>query len=131
MTLNAKSLIILMVLPFTLTLALTFRRNRPPFGAHAAFALHFYAFLLILFCALLAIAALEVRLGGSGMPDLDKPLFLLTLPASAAYLHRATGVAYLSRGAIGFGKVAILTLVVGAMISGYRFVVFLITLYTT
>ena len=84
-TLNAKSLIILMVLPFTLTLALTFRRNRPPFGAHAAFALHFYAFLLLLFCALLAIAALEVRLGGSGMPDLDKPLFL-------AYARRQRGL---------------------------------------
>ena len=77
MTLNAKTLIILMVLPFTLMPAATFPRR--PFVAHAVFALHFYASLMLLFCVLLAIAAVDSRLGGSGMAELDKPLFLLHL----------------------------------------------------
>src|SRR6185503_1276216 len=46
----AKSLIILMVLPFAAVLPVVFRRNRKPFGVHVVFALHFYAFLLLLFC---------------------------------------------------------------------------------
>ena len=53
---------------------------------------------MLLLCALLDREAREVRLGGSGMRDLDKPLFALLLVASAAYLYLATGVAYGARG---------------------------------
>ena len=129
--LNAKSLIILMVLPFTGALSLTFLRADRPFVAHVVFALHFYAFLMILLCGLLLVEAASARLGAAGLPDLDKPLFALLLVASAAYLYLATGVAYGARGWAHGAKVVGLTLVVGAMISIYRFAIFLITLYTT
>ncbi len=129
--LNAKSLIILMVLPFTIALILTFMRTRRPFVAHVVFALHFYAFLMILLCALLIVETASAWLGGPGMRDLDKPLFALLLAASAAYLYCATGVAYGARGWVHAAKAVALTLVVGAMISVYRFAIFLITLYTT
>ena len=98
--LNAKSLIILMVLPFTGALSLTFLRARRPFVAHAVFALHFYAFLMILLCALLFAEAQAPGWAAAGMRDLDKPLFALLLAASAVYLYLATGVAY---GCAGLG----------------------------
>ena len=48
--LHAKSGIILMVLPFAILLPVLFYRNRQPFVAYAVFSLHFYAFVLLLFC---------------------------------------------------------------------------------
>lgn len=127
---NAKSLIILMVLPFTLLLSVTFYGEHRPFVAHAVFALHFYAFLLLLFCVLLAVVAVDKWFGWGGMAYLDKPLFAVTLAASAIYLYFATGTTYLAKGARRVVKVLALTLIVGAMISGYRFVIFIITLYS-
>ena len=129
--LNAKSLIILMVLPFTGALALTFLPARRPFVAHVVFALHFYAFLMLALCALLFAEGASAWLGGAGTRDLDKPLFALLLAASAIYLYVATGVAYGARGWAHGAKALALALVVGAMISVYRFAIFLITLYTT
>lgn len=89
--LNAKSLIILMVLPFALLLPLVFFRNRQPFMAHVVFSLHLYAFLLLLFCVSLGIAAVDVLFGGA----------------------------------------LALALTVSGIVLGYRFVLFLITLYGT
>ena len=65
------------------------------------------------------------------MRDLDKPLFALLLSGSAVYLYLATGIAYGARGWAHGAKAVGLTLVVGAMISIYRFSIFLITLNTT
>ena len=48
--LHAKSFLVLMVLPLAMLLPILFYRNRQPFVAHAVFSLHFYAFLLLLFC---------------------------------------------------------------------------------
>jgi hypothetical protein len=129
--LNAKSLIILMVLPFTGALALTFLRSRRPFVAHVVFSLHFYAFLMILLCVLLIAEAASARLGWLGMSDLDKPLFAVLMAASAVYLYVATRVAYGLHGGTRAAQAVALALVVGAMISLYRFAIFLITLYTT
>ena len=95
------------------------------------FALHFYAFLMLVLCGLLFAEGASAWLGGAGMRDLDKPLFALLLAGSAVYLYLATGVAYGARGWAHAAKAVALTLVVGAMISVYRFAIFLITLYTT
>jgi hypothetical protein len=129
--LNAKSLIILMVLPFTSALALTFLPARRPFVAHVVFAFHFYAFLMLVLCPLLFAEGASGWLGGARAPDLDKPLFVLLLAGSAVYLYLATGAVYGARGWARAAKAVLLTLVVGAMISVYRFAIFLITLYTT
>ena len=63
--LNAKSLVILMVVPFALLLPVVFHGSRKPFAVHMAFALHLYAFLLLLFSAALAVVAVNVRFGGA------------------------------------------------------------------
>ena len=65
--LNAKTLIILMVVPFALLLPLAFYGTRQPFATHVTFSLHFYAFLLLLFCVSLAVSAVDVLVGGAGL----------------------------------------------------------------
>lgn len=127
----AKSLIILMALPFSLLLPLAFFRSRHTLVVHAVFALHLYAFLLLLFCFSLAIAAFDVMLGGGGLnsPRLDNILSVFNLSACAAYLYAATGAFY---GASGIGRVVksiALAVAVAAIVLGYRFVIFLIVLH--
>jgi hypothetical protein len=51
-----------MVLPFAILLPMMFYRTRQPFVAHVVFSLHFYAFWLLLFCASLAVVAVDVLL---------------------------------------------------------------------
>jgi len=131
--LHAKSFIVLMALPLALLLPILFYRNRQPFVAHAVFSLHFYAFLLLLFCISLAVAAVDVLLGGAGLNStrMDNALSVVNLTASATYLYLASGTVYRVSGAIRIVKALTLTLAVAAILLGYRFVLFLLTLYTT
>ena len=130
---NAKSLIILMAVPFALLLPLVFLRKRLPFSAHAVFSLHVYTFLLLLFSAALLLAMVHVWMGGQGLKSarVDNVLTVINLLACAVYLYLATGAFYGARGVTRVVKVVALTLSVGAILLGYRFVVFLITLYST
>jgi hypothetical protein len=130
---NAKSLIVLMALAFSLVPPLLFRRSGRPFAAHLVFALHFYAFLLLLFCAALTVAAGDVFFGGAGLQSdrVDHVLSLLLLAVCAAYLYVATGRVFEARGAARVLKVATLTVSVAAIVLGYRFALLLITLYGT
>ncbi len=131
--LNAKSMIGLMVLPFAILPSLLFRRARLPAAAHVVFALHFYAFLLLLFCVALAAAGLDVALGGPGLRSepMDHALSLIELAICFGCLFVATGQVYGgSRGARAFQAVA-LSLSVAAIVLGYRFLLLLITLYST
>src|SRR4029077_18437819 len=86
--LYAKSLIILMVLPFAVLLPVVFHRSRQPVGVHVVFALHFYAFLLLLFCACLAIVAVDMLSGGVGLnaASMDNLLSLINVAACTTYL---------------------------------------------
>jgi hypothetical protein len=131
--LHAKSFIIVMALPFALLLPVLFYRSRQPFVAYAVFSLHFYAFLLLLFCVLLAVAAISVWFGGAGLnsPRMDTALTLANLAVCATYLYAATGTAYGARGALRAVKALALSLAVTGILLGYRFVLFLFTLYTT
>jgi len=131
--LHAKSFIILMVLPLALLLPLVFRRNPQPFVAHAVFSLHFYAFLLLLFCVALVVAAVDALLGGAGLNStrMDNALSVINLAVSAIHLYLASGTAYGARGAIRVVKALTLALAVAGILLGYRFVLFLVTLYTT
>ncbi len=130
--LHAKSLVVLMVVPFALLLPLVYRRAKP-FAAHAVFALHLFAFLLLLFCVSLSIFVLDERTGGVGLasPHMDTVLTLLNLGACAAYLFVALGVFYRASLAVRALQTIGLTLAVGGIVLGYRFALFLITLYTT
>ena len=131
--LNAKSLIFLMTLPFAALLALIFFRKRRPFMTHVAFSFHLYTFLLLLFCVALVAAKLSALLGWGGLeaPMVDNVLSAANLAASALYVYAAIGPVYDARGTPRAAKALVLTLAVGAIVLGYRFAIFLITLYAT
>ena len=131
--LHAKSLIILMVLMFAAVLAVVFWRRREPFGAHLVFALHLYAFQLLLFCVALLMAQADVLAGGLGLQShvIDMGLTLFNLCLSTVYLWLATRATYGVRGVVGALQTLALAVSASALVLAYRFIVFLITLYTT
>ena len=131
--LNAKSLIVLMALAFASLMPLAFFRSKRPFATHVIFSLHLYTFLLLVFCLSLAVAMLDVWFGGAGLKSawMDNVLSVFNLAACAMYLYVATHTVY---GATGFTRaftVVLLAISVAAIVLGYRFVLFLITLYAT
>ena len=96
---NAKSLIVLMTIPFGLVLPLMFFRAHRPFMTHVVFSLHQYTFLLLLFCIALLAAKGTYFLGAGGLdsPWVDNVLSAINLLACAAYLYLAIGAVYGAR----------------------------------
>ncbi len=131
--LHAKSLVILMTLPFALLCALFFAGSRKPFITHVAFALHLYTFLLLLFCLDLALVGLNALFGGADLRSawVDNLLSALNLLACTAYLYFATEVVFAVRGPWRGVRAVVLAVAAAAIVVGYRFVLFVITLYTT
>jgi hypothetical protein len=88
---------------------------------------------LVLFCVLLAVAAIDVALGGAGLNSsrVDHILSMINLAACAAYLYQAAGTVYDASGAIRVIKALVLALGVAGVLLGYRFALFVVTLYTT
>ena len=129
---NAKSLVILMVLPFAGLLALLFIGQRQRFMAHLAFSLHLYAFLMLLFSLAVLFAKLVSAFGGPGIESagMDNGLSLFNLAVSGLYIHAALGPAYGISGMQRFLKALALTLAAPALVLAYRFAIFLITLQT-
>ena len=130
---HAKSLIILMTVPFALLLPLAFWRARRPLMTHVVFSLHLYTFLLILFClALLAAkASAWLGLGGLETPAVDNVLSIFNLAACGLYLYVAIGPVYETAGGRRVLQAIVLAIAVAAIVIGYRFVLLLITLFTT
>jgi hypothetical protein len=129
---KARSLIILMALVFSVAPALLFMRSRRPLVAHVVFSLHLYAFLLLLLSVGITISAIAGWFGvnlqsGPG----DTVLAIGLLLAGAAYLYFATRTVYGERGISRVLKTALLTVVVGNVVLGYRFALLIITLYST
>jgi hypothetical protein len=131
--LNAKALIVLMALALAPLLPAFFMRPRRAFGAHVVFALHFHTFVLLLLCLSLLLAEATLLGGGEGLASkrVDVALSLFNLGAIGAYLYLAAGRFYASRGAARIAKAAAIAALVAAIALGYRFVIFLITLYTS
>lgn len=76
---------------------------------------------------------ISVLAGGRGLdgPRLDAILSLVNLAACLTYLYVATGAFYGTRGWQRALQTAVLMVAVAAIFLGYRFTLFLITLYTT
>jgi hypothetical protein len=129
--LNAKSLIVLMTMPFALLLPLILLRERRPFMVHMVFSLHLYTFLLLLFCIALLAAKSSALLGFGGLeaPVVDNIVSVANLAACALYLYVAIGLVYGASGGVRVVQAIVLALAVGAIVLGYRFAMFLITLY--
>lgn len=131
--LNAKSLIILMTVPFAMLLQLVYRRSTRPFVAHVVFALHLYAFLLLLFCVSLVVAGIDVAAGGPGLasPMVDTTLSAINLAICAAYLYLSLRRVYAQTASRRAVTTIVLAIAVAAIALAYRLVLFLLTLYTT
>jgi hypothetical protein len=130
---NAKSLVILMTIPFVLMLAILFRGTARPPVAHAALSLHVWAFVLVVFSLSLLAADADALVGGAGLRSarMDNVLTAINLVACAIYLYAAVGTVYGATGLRRVVKTLALTLAVGFIVLGYRFVVFLVTLFAT
>jgi hypothetical protein len=130
---NAKTLIILMALLFLPFLPVFFHRARKTVGAHFVFALHLYAFILVLLCVSLLLAEAELLAGGKGLEshEVDLALSLFNLSGVALYLYFAAGKFYDARGASRVARAAFLAFATGAILVFYRFLIFLVTLYTS
>jgi hypothetical protein len=130
---NAQSLVILMVLPFALFLPVLFRMSRMPFAVHLAFSLHFHAFLLLLISIALLIPAVDLWLGGAGLASqpLDNGIAIGALLICAVYLYLSAGRVYGGSGVTRIFKAVLLALAAASIFLGYRFMLLLVTLYTT
>jgi hypothetical protein len=130
--LHAKALVGLMVVPFALLPALLFRRSGHSFVGHVVFSLYAYAFLLLLFCAASAAIAISALAGGPGRGSegLDHVVTIVALLLFAAYLHLAIGRVHATTGLARIAGSVALTAFVAALVLGYRFAIFLITLYS-
>ena len=131
--LNAKSLVVLMVLPFALLTPIVFWRNRQPLVAHLVFSVHLYTFLLLLFSLALLVASVDLLLGGAGLASVsfDHGLSIVAMVACGVYLYLAMGPVYRATGLLRIFQSVVLVTAVAAIVLAYRFALLLITLYST
>jgi hypothetical protein len=130
---NAKSLIGLMVPPFAALLPLVFIGRSKPIGVHVIFAIHFYAFVLVLLCIPLGAMILVKMLGGPGVlsPFADDLISMAIAVICAVYLFVAIKPVYHVQGIGHVARTALLTIAAVYIFLGYRFALLSITLYTT
>ena len=130
---NAKALIITMALAFTPLLAIVFRKSQLRIGAHIVFALHLYAFILILLSASVLLAQVDVIMGGGGIDTaiVDNILSIFNLLACGTYLFLSVPSVYSTSGWHLASTTLFLTAALAVLFVGYRFVIFLITFSLT
>ena len=130
---NAKSLIGLMVPPFALLLPLVFWGRGQPLAVNMVFSLHFYSFLLILLAVPVVAMEISILLGGPAVPTIlaDQAMSVALLLSCAVYLYVAIGPVFEARGAMRVFQAAILAIAVAAFFLAYRFLLMPITFHTT
>src|SRR5262249_45779011 len=133
---QARSLVVLMVLMYAVLLAALQWRRKQPFGQHLAFCLHFTGFWLIaIFLGFYGgaywIMRLVVALGFT-LPHLnwDRDLFFVSQFFLVVYSARALRVVYRDPTLLAVLKALILALALQYVLSTYRFALFLIGLYS-
>lgn len=131
--LYAKSLIVLMVVPFAMLVALLFRQRPLPPMAHATFAVHTYVFLLMLLCLASLAAGIDRLVGGPALqsPVFDHTLSVVALTACALHLHVAIDRVYPGKRAWTALRALVLTTALALIFMGYRFALLPITLWMT
>jgi len=131
--LNAKALIILMALAFTPFLAILFHARHRPIGFHLVFSLHLYVFVLMLFCLSLAVVEVDLLAGGRGLDSalLDTLLSLFNVTVCTIYLFLMLGTVHDVRPIMRVPAAILLAFIIASLVLGYRFTIFLVTLYTT
>jgi hypothetical protein len=131
--LHARSLPLVMVVAFTPLAALVFRKAKQPFGAHAVFSLHLYAFMLLLFSVATAIPSATVLAGTvrSTSHLLDAVLSIGLLVACAVYVYAGSAAVYGASRRRRVVQAAVLAIGMGAIVLAYRFALLLLTWHTT
>jgi thiamine biosynthesis protein ThiS len=133
---QARSLVVLMVPLFALILAVLQWRKRKFFGEHLVFSFHFTAFWLVaLFIILYGGAAAIFRFAlhrGVHLSYLnsDEALFPVSLLIMLIYATIALRVVYRDSVLVSLVKATILTASFHYVLDIYRFILFLIALYT-
>ena len=130
---NARSLVILLVLPFTLLLIPLFAGSRRPFVTHLVFSLHLLAFLLLCSCVLLLLTLLETRWAALVCARRswtgERSRFWSQSSRRTCTSRPASSMA--RQECLVALKVALLAVVIAAAVPGYRFLILVVTLYTT
>lgn len=101
-----------------------------PFVGHIVFSLHFYTFLLLIFCVAVTVVGVSLFVDGRGLnsESFDHLLSAILVTVSGLYLFVATGTVYKERGASRVFKALLLVTVTVGIVPGYRFALLLITL---
>lgn len=130
---NAKTLIILMALAFAAVPAMIFRSRHRPGGEHVVFALHLYAFVLLVLSVSVLLAEADVLLGGEGLRSgtVDNVLSILNILVCSTYIFIAISKVYAAAGWRRWVSAMGLMIAMALLFIGYRFVIFLITFYAT
>ena len=97
------------------------------------FALHLYAFVLVLLSVSVMLAQVDILFGGGGLGSsvVDKVLTVFNLLACSGYIYLAVPKVYASSGWARVAASALLVSGLALLFVGYRFAIFLITFYTT
>jgi len=132
-SIHARSMIGLMILPFAAFLPLVFWRQPRPFAVYVVFSLHFYSFQLLLYCLPAAAIATRALLGGGGAlsPLADNVVSVTLATLLASYLYLAIRRVFRSRRVIGLVQTLLLTALQFACFLAYRFALVPITIYLT
>lgn len=134
---QARSLVLVIVLIYSVLLAVLQWRKKAFFGQHLVFCLHFTAFwLLTIFIGLYggsyAISRLaDLRHLRLPMLQSDNHLFVVALIILVVYASRAVHVVYRDSAAVSVLKGVILTAAFHYVLDVYRFILFLTALYSS
>jgi hypothetical protein len=132
---QARSLVLIMVLLFAILLAVLQWRRKQFFGQHLVFCLHFTAFwLMAIFVALYPGVSLLLRFAlrhGVHLPSTnwDNLIFPLALFVLLTYSFLALRTAYRESVFMSFAKALVLVAFFHYALDIYRFILFLTALY--
>jgi hypothetical protein len=132
-TANSKVFLFMMVFPLALVATLMFSGQQRPFATHLGFSLHFHAFLLTFISCVMLFMWLEVLFGGEGLSIYltDLIVSFTLLAVSALYIYISAVKIYQPAPYAGIFKASLLVFTAVLMFLGYRFLLFVFTLYTT
>jgi Protein of unknown function (DUF3667) len=130
---HARSMIGLMVLPFAMFLPVVFWRAARPFAVHIVFSVHFFSFLLLLYCVPAAAIGIRAVMGGPAAltQSADNVVSILLLIALAGYLYFAIRRVYDARGIPRIVQTLLLATVYFGCFLSYRFALVPITVLMT
>jgi len=132
---QARSLVLIMVLLYAILLAVLQWRKKQVFGQHLVFSLHFTAFwLMAIFVVLYPGVSLLLRFvlrHGVHLPSLnwDTLIFPVALSVLLIYSFLALRTAYCESAILSFAKALVLVASFHYVLDIYRFVLFVAALY--